>query len=106
MRRRVHTTDESRGPVIPKGGLEIEERPVPEPGPDEVLVSPRLVGICGSDLHYYKEGRIGDWQVLEPHVLGHEFAGGGGREPDPDTETVPEWERHVAVEPILPCRSL
>ena len=89
--------------LSPEGGLEIEERPVPEPGPDEVLVSPRLVGICGSDLHYYKEGRIGDWQVLEPHVLGHEFAG-VVEEIGPDTETVPVGT-HVAVEPILPCRS-
>lgn len=88
--------------LSPEGGLEIEERPVPEPGPDEVLVSPRLVGICGSDLHYYKEGRIGDWQVLEPHVLGHEFAG-VVEEIGPDTETVPVGT-HVAVEPILPCR--
>ena len=85
----------------PEGGLEIEERPVPEPGPDEVLVSPRLVGICGSDLHYYKEGRIGDWRVTEPHVLGHEFAG-VVEEVGTDTETVPVGT-HVAVEPILPC---
>lgn len=87
--------------LLPGGGLEIEERPVPEPGPDEVLVSPRLVGICGSDLHYYKEGRIGDWRVLEPHVLGHEFAG-VVEEVGPDTDTV-QVGAHVAVEPILPC---
>lgn len=85
----------------PEGGLEIEERSVPEPGPEEVLVSPRLVGICGSDLHYYKEGRIGDWRVTEPHVLGHEFAG-VVEEIGPDTEAVPVGA-HVAVEPILPC---
>ena len=85
----------------PEGGLEIEERPVPEPGPDQVLVSPRLVGICGSDLHYYKEGRIGDWRVLEPHVLGHEFSA-VVEEAGPGTETVPEGTP-VAVEPIVPC---
>ena len=85
----------------PEGGLEIEERPVPEPGPDQVLVSPRLVGICGSDLHYYKEGRIGDWRVLEPHVLGHEFSA-VVEEAGPGTETVPSGTP-VAVEPIVPC---
>ena len=86
----------------PEGGLEIEERPVPEPGPDEVLVAPRLVGICGSDLHYYKEGRIGDWRVLHPHVLGHEFAG-VVEQVGPDTDTVPIGTP-VAVEPIVPCQ--
>ena len=85
----------------PEGGLELEERPPPEPGPDEVLVSPRLVGICGSDLHYYKEGRIGDWRVQEPHVLGHEFAG-VVEKAGPDTETVSPGTP-VAVEPIVPC---
>ena len=86
----------------PEGGLEIEERPVPEPGPDEVLVAPRLVGICGSDLHYYKKGRIGDWRVLHPHVLGHEFAG-VVEQVGPDTDTVPIGTS-VAVEPIVPCQ--
>ena len=86
----------------PEGDLEIEDRPVPEPGPDEVLVAPRLVGICGSDLHYYKEGRIGDWRVLEPHVLGHEFSA-VVEQVGPDTDTVPVGTP-VAVEPIVPCR--
>ncbi len=85
----------------PEGGLEIEDRPVPEPGPDEVLVAPRLVGICGSDLHYYKEGRIGDWQVTEPHVLGHEFSA-VVEKVGPHTDTVPVGTP-VAVEPIVPC---
>lgn len=88
--------------LYPEGGLEIEDRPEPEPGPDEVLVAPRMVGICGSDLHYYKEGRIGDWRVLEPHVLGHEFSAVVVK-PGPDTETAPEGAP-VAVEPIVPCR--
>ncbi|MCQ3804708.1 MAG: NAD(P)-dependent alcohol dehydrogenase [bacterium] len=86
----------------PEGGLEIEERPVPEPGPDEVLVAPKLVGICGSDLHYYKEGRIGDWRVTEPHVLGHEFSA-VVEQAGPHTDTLPVGTP-VAVEPIVPCR--
>ncbi|MBP0574194.1 alcohol dehydrogenase catalytic domain-containing protein, partial [Mycobacterium tuberculosis] len=35
----------------------------------------KTVGICGSDVHYYKHGRIGDFVVNEPMVLGHEAAG-------------------------------
>ena len=86
----------------PAGGLEIEDRPAPEPGPEEVLVAPRLVGICGSDLHYYKEGRIGDWRVTQPHVLGHEFSA-VVEEVGPDTKAEPVGTP-VAVEPIVPCR--
>ncbi|MDE0169931.1 MAG: NAD(P)-dependent alcohol dehydrogenase [bacterium] len=87
--------------LLPEGGLEIEERPEPSPGPDQVLVAPRLVGVCGSDLHYYKDGRIGDWRILQPHVLGHEFAGvvvAVGS----NVENVEVGDR-IAVEPIIPC---
>ena len=40
---------------------------------DEVLVKLEYVGICGSDLHYYEHGRIGDYIVEPPFVLGHEL---------------------------------
>lgn len=52
-----------------------EEWPVPTPGPDEVLVKIRVVGICGSDIHWYADGRLGGASVTEPLVLGHEAAG-------------------------------
>jgi L-iditol 2-dehydrogenase len=55
--------------------LRIEERPAPEPGPGEVLVAVARVGVCGSDVHYYTHGRIGDFVVRAPMVLGHESAG-------------------------------
>lgn len=55
--------------------VRIEERPVPEPGPHEVLVEIKAVGVCGSDVHYYEEGRVGDFVVREPLILGHESAG-------------------------------
>lgn len=55
--------------------VRIEERPVPEPGPHEVLVEIKAVGVCGSDVHYYEEGRIGPFVVEEPIILGHESAG-------------------------------
>ena len=34
----------------------VEERPVPEPGPRDVLVEISAVGVCGSDVHYYEHG--------------------------------------------------
>jgi L-idonate 5-dehydrogenase len=55
--------------------LKIEQRPTPSPGEGEVLVRFGAGGICGSDLHYYHEGRVGDFVLREPLVLGHEVAG-------------------------------
>ncbi|KAJ4478231.1 xylitol dehydrogenase [Lentinula aciculospora] len=53
-----------------------EERPVPESISDtEVLVAIKKTGICGSDVHYYVHGKIGDFIVKDPMVLGHESAG-------------------------------
>ena len=48
----------------------------PEPGPDEVLVRMRAVGLCGSDMHIYTDGGIAGYLVNEyPIVMGHEPAG-------------------------------
>ena len=55
--------------------LEWEQRPIPVPSKGEVLVRVEHVGICGSDLHYYEQGAIGDFKVSFPFVLGHEAAG-------------------------------
>ena len=57
------------------GDLRIEDRPMPVPGPHEVVVEVRSVGVCGSDVHYYEHGRIGDHVVRAPMVLGHESSG-------------------------------
>lgn len=51
------------------------ERDIPVPMDDEVLVKLEYVGICGSDLHYYETGAIGDYLVEPPFVLGHEPSG-------------------------------
>ena len=72
------------------------------PASGEVLVEIAAVGICGSDVHYYEHGRIGDYVVREPMVIGHESAGtvvevGDGVSP----ERVGEL---VALEPGVPCR--
>ncbi|XP_053317811.1 sorbitol dehydrogenase [Spea bombifrons] len=57
------------------GDLRLENRPIPEPGPNEVLLKMHSVGICGSDVHYWQHGRIGDFIVKKPMVLGHEASG-------------------------------
>ncbi len=57
------------------GAVVVEDRPVPEPAPDEVLVRIASVGVCGSDTHYYDHGRIGRFVVEAPLVLGHEPSG-------------------------------
>ena len=57
------------------GKMGFEERDIPEPKADEVLVKLEYVGICGSDLHYYETGAIGDYVVKPPFVLGHEPGG-------------------------------
>ena len=55
--------------------LFIEERPVPRANAGEVLVHVAAVGVCGSDVHYFEHGRIGDFVVEAPMVLGHESSG-------------------------------
>jgi L-iditol 2-dehydrogenase len=83
--------------------LALEERPVPQPGPHEVLVRISAVGVCGSDVHYYEHGRIGEHVVREPLVLGHEPAGeivALGRD-----ATRHAVGQRVSVEPGVPCLS-
>lgn len=54
--------------------LRIGDKAPPEPRRNEVLLRVRAVGVCGSDLHYYKEGGIGPAIIRDPFVPGHEFA--------------------------------
>ncbi len=82
--------------------LRIEDRPVPAPGAHQVLVEVAAVGVCGSDVHYYQHGRIGDFVVDAPMILGHELSGriaAVGAEVDPQ-----RVGQRVAVEPQHPCR--
>ena len=59
-----------------KGLLAIRDVAIDEPmGPRDVRIAINTVGICGSDVHYYKHGRIGDFIVDQPMVLGHEVSG-------------------------------
>lgn len=57
------------------GEMGFVEREIPQPADNEVLVKLEYVGICGSDMHYYETGRIGDYVVEPPFVLGHEPGG-------------------------------
>jgi L-iditol 2-dehydrogenase len=82
------------------GDVAIEERPVPEAGPGEVVVRVASVGVCGSDVHYYEHGRIGQFVVESPLVLGHEAAGVvAAVGPGVRSPTVGE---RVSVEPGVP----
>ena len=83
------------------GEIAIEQRPVPTPGPREVLVEVSSVGVCGSDVHWYEHGRIGDLVVRAPLVLGHECAGrvaGVG-----DSVAKHAIGDRVCLEPGVPC---
>ncbi|MBS6520143.1 MAG: NAD(P)-dependent alcohol dehydrogenase [Clostridiales bacterium] len=57
------------------GKMGFVEREIPQPKENEVLVKLEYVGICGSDLHYYETGAIGNYVVEPPFVLGHEPGG-------------------------------
>ncbi len=83
------------------GRLELADWPVPAPGPGEVLVAVRSVGVCGSDVHYFQHGRIGDFVVRSPLVLGHEVSGRiAAAGPGVDPRRVGS---RVAVEPGAAC---
>ena len=55
--------------------LTVEEVPTPAYASDEVLIEVAAVGVCGSDTHYFRHGRIGDFVVDGPLILGHELSG-------------------------------
>ena len=84
-------------------GLEMKD--VPEPvliNPKDVKIKMSVVGVCGSDIHYYTQGQIGSQIVNYPFTVGHEGAG-------VVVETGPEVKRVkkgdlIAIEPAMPCR--
>ena len=80
--------------------MRIEEtgRPSADAASGECLVRIRAVGVCGSDVHYYRHGRIGNQVVTGPHILGHEAAG----EVAEASGEFREGDR-VAIEPGAAC---
>jgi L-iditol 2-dehydrogenase len=86
--------------LVEPGRIEMEERPIPTPSPDDVLIRVSSVGVCGSDTHYYRHGRVGSFVVDGPLVLGHEAAGtivGVGEFVDPE-----RIGQRVSIEPQRP----
>jgi L-iditol 2-dehydrogenase len=77
--------------------LRLSDEPAPQPGDGESLVRVEAVGVCGSDLHWFEEGAIGDARIEHPLVLGHEFAG--------VVEDGTLAGRRVAVDPAVPCET-
>ena len=86
--------------LLEPGRIVVEDRAVPEIGPHDVLVRVRSVGVCGSDVHYFEHGRIGDFVVRSPLVLGHE-ASGTVLDVGSEVRRVKLGER-VAIEPGWP----
>lgn len=84
-----------------KKDLRREDIPDPVPGPGEVLVKVRSAGICGSDIHYYQQGRVGDYVPLNPFVPGHEFSGDVAQTGINVSEI--KVGIRVAVDPSQPC---
>lgn len=79
--------------------IDVISRPVPDPGPGQVLIRVRAVSICGSDVHLFATGVSGPYRLEEPLVLGHEVSGviaAVGPDVDPD-----RVGQRVALEPLI-----
>jgi len=81
--------------------IQIEEIEKPSIKENEVLVQVKAVGVCGSDVHYYLHGRIGNQIVKGDHILGHEAAGEVVEVGTGVKNLKPGM--HVAIEPGIPC---
>jgi L-iditol 2-dehydrogenase len=84
------------------GDIRIEQKSLKALGPNDVLVEMRSGGICGSDMHYFADGRNGTNELRQPTVLGHEGAGvviAAGTAASIAAGTA------VVIEPALPCRN-
>jgi L-iditol 2-dehydrogenase len=82
----------------------LEVRDVPEPAAPqgcEVLLAIESVGVCGSDIHYYHDGRVGDQIITFPFAIGHECSA-TVQEVGPDVRRMKVGDR-VAVEPAISC---
>ena len=73
------------------GDLQLHEEDIPVAGAEEKVVRVQSIGVCGSDLHWFAEGGIGDARLDRPLVLGHEFSGVTG-----------DGQR-VAIDPAVSC---
>jgi L-iditol 2-dehydrogenase len=79
------------------GDIRVSEEPAPATGAGMSLVRVTAVGICGSDLHWWDDGAIGDAGLGHPLVLGHEGAG--------VIAVGPRRSERVAIDPAIPCET-
>lgn len=88
--------------LVAPGRLEVRDVAVPVMEPGDVLVELTAVGLCGSDVHFFEHGRVGDLVVESPLILGHEAAGVIAAVASPaDAHRIGE---RVAIDPQRPCR--
>ncbi|VDM98695.1 unnamed protein product [Thelazia callipaeda] len=86
--------------------LRFEERQIPKPKDDQLLIKLDTVGICGTDMHLYRTGSIAGLAIQKPHILGHEGAGivaGLGKNVKNFSVASLPGDR-VALEPGVSCR--
>ncbi|KAK6052844.1 GroES-like protein [Cooperia oncophora] len=69
------TTDNLSAVLYGVDDIRLEQRDIPTPADNQLLIRVHTVGICGSDVHYWTHGAIGNFVVKEPMVLGHETSG-------------------------------
>jgi L-iditol 2-dehydrogenase len=81
--------------LVRPGEVVLGREPMPVTRPGEVLIRVTAVGLCGSDMHWFVEGSIGDAVLTRPLVLGHEFSG--------RVESGPRSGERVAVDPAISC---
>ena len=82
------------------GDIQVRDFEPLEPTTEETMVKVAAVGVCGSDLHYYKDGGIGSAKISSPFIPGHEFSAYA-------TEDIPHSDisqgELVAIDPATPC---
>jgi L-iditol 2-dehydrogenase len=81
--------------LVRPGQVVLSQEEMPQPKAGEVLIRVTAVGLCGSDMHWFSEGSIGDTVLTQPLVLGHEFAG--------RIESGPRAGERVAIDPAVSC---
>ena len=85
------------------GDMRMDTVDMPVMGPGEALVKIKSVGVCGSDVHYFRHGRIGPFVVNSPLILGHECSG-EVVDVAADVDGLKAGDR-VVMEPGVPCKS-
>lgn len=87
--------------LLAKETLDLRTVAIPSPQAGQVLLKVGMVGVCGSDKHFYFHGRCGSEAISEPMIMGHEFGGtivavGKGISPA-------RIGQRVSVDPLVPC---